>query len=73
MMKMYFRNRGNPVTDILFWYDIFELQTTEEEVVHELSHDSNGNKRKLPNQERIREIVNERIAGRRKKVNGKVE
>ena len=48
--------------DIKYWYDIYILQSTEEEVIQELSYDSKGNKRTLPKPERIREIVNERIA-----------
>ena len=56
--------------DILFWYDIYELQATEEEVVQDLSCDSKGNKKTLPSSETIREIVNEKIENRRDKLNG---
>lgn len=43
------------------WHDIFVLQKTEEEVIQELSFDSKGNKQKLPNNNKIREIVLQRI------------
>ncbi len=55
--------------DILFWHDIYELQSTEEDVVEELSYDSKGKKQKLPSYETIREIVNERIENRKEKIN----
>jgi hypothetical protein len=72
MMKMYYRNIGNPSTDILYWLAIYDLQTTEEEVVSELSYDSKGNKRDLPSGKKIREIVNNRRA-ERKKLNGSIK
>ena len=59
MMKMTWK-------EVLFWYDIYELQTTEEEVVGELSYDDKGKKRSLPSPETIREIVNEKIKRRKK-------
>ena len=48
------------------WYDIFVLQSTEEEVIQELSMDEKGNRRELPKPARIREIVLERIEDRKK-------
>lgn len=48
--------------DIKPWYDIYMLQSTEEEIVNELSYDDKGNKRTLPSNERIRELVLKRIA-----------
>lgn len=59
MMKMTWR-------ELLFWYDNYELQVTEEEVKNELEYDSKGNKKKLPSYETIRGIVNERIRERKK-------
>ena len=47
--------------DLKKWYDIYLLQSTEEEVISDLSYDSKGNKRTLPKPERIREIVMDRI------------
>jgi hypothetical protein len=52
-------------SEVIFWYENYELQITEEEVVQELQYDSKGNKKKLPSQETIRTIVNERIEERR--------
>ena len=51
--------------DVLFWYDIYELQVTEEEVNEELKYDSKGNKKTLPSQSVIRQKVNERIEERK--------
>jgi hypothetical protein len=47
------------------WYEIYILQTTEEEVISELSHDDKGNRRTLPSAARIREITLERIKERK--------
>ena len=67
MMKMTWK-------EILFWYDIYELQVTEEEVIQELSYDEKtGKKKKLPSVNEIRNIVNKRIAERRNGINGKVK
>lgn len=46
---------------IIPWYDIFILQSTEENIVEELSTDKNGNRKKLPKPEKIRERVIDRI------------
>jgi len=51
--------------DVLFWYDIYELQVTEEEIVQELKYDKNGKEKKLPPANTIRELVNERIEERK--------
>jgi hypothetical protein len=48
-------------SEIKKWYDIYLLQSTEEEVINDLSYDDKGRKRTLPKPERIREIVMERI------------
>jgi len=56
--------------EILFWYDIYEIQATEEEVVHDLGFDKNGKKKKLPSYKRIREVVEEKIKERRENLNG---
>lgn len=48
-------------SDIKKWYDIYLLQSTEEEVINDLSYDDKGRKKTLPRPERIREIVLERI------------
>lgn len=61
MMRMSFRR------DIKRWYDIYVLQSTEEEVIMDLSFDSKGNKRELPSPARIREIVLSKIEERRNK------
>lgn len=53
--------------EVLFWYDIYELQATEEEVVGELCIDDKGKKRSLPSPGTIREIVNEKIEERKKR------
>ena len=55
---------------VKFWYEIFILQTTEEEIISELSHDKKGNTRKLPPPARIREKVLERIKDRRAEQDG---
>lgn len=54
-------------SDVLFWYHRYEFQSVEEEVMHELSTDKNGNEKKLPNSYIIREIVNHRIKKRKEK------
>jgi hypothetical protein len=43
------------------WYKIYILQSTEEEVIFELSHDKDGKKKRLPDARKIREIVLNRI------------
>jgi hypothetical protein len=63
MMKMTWK-------EIKFWYDIYELQATEEEVIQELSYDSKGNKKTLPPPNVIRKKTLERIEQRRNKVDG---
>lgn len=67
MLKMQFRR------DILFWYDIYELQATEEEVISERRYDKKGKEIKLPSPSVIREIVNEKIQERRNRLNGREE
>jgi len=52
-------------SEIWFWYKKYEFQTTWDEVIQELSYDSKGKKRKLPKNERIREIVEHRIRTKR--------
>jgi len=47
--------------DILFWYNIYILQATEESVVSELSTDDKGNKKTLPSYQKIREITLKKI------------
>lgn len=59
MMRMRFRQ------DIKPWYDIFILQSTEEEIVMELRYDDKGNKRQLPSPEKLRKIVLQRIKDNR--------
>lgn len=54
MMKMNWK-------DILFWYNIFERQVTEEQVVYDLKFDKNGKERRLPKPEVIRKLVDEKI------------
>lgn len=58
--KMKFRQ------DIKPWYDIYILQSTEEEIVHELLFDKDGNKRTLPHPNKIREKTLKRIEERKK-------
>jgi hypothetical protein len=55
MMELKFRR------DIKPWYDIYILQSTEEEVITDLSYDDKGRKRTLPPPWKIREIVLEKI------------
>jgi hypothetical protein len=55
---------------VLFYYEIQELQATEEEVLQELSHDEKGNKKKLPHPDIIRKKTLERIEQRRNEVDG---
>ncbi|MCK5613741.1 hypothetical protein KAR91_68385 [Candidatus Pacearchaeota archaeon] len=52
--------------EVLKWYDIYELQSIEEEVIEELRYDNKGNRRSLPKSKVIREIVNEKIEERKK-------
>ena len=58
--------------EVLFWYDIYELQVTEEEVISEWGTDEKGNKKILPPYEIIREEVNKRIQERREKRDGQI-
>lgn len=58
-------------SEIMWYYDNYELQATEEEVISELSYDKKtGKKKDLPKPEKIRKIVDEKIAQRRKGING---
>lgn len=61
MYEMKFRTEIKPI------YDIYVLQSTEEEVVYELSYDENGKKKQLPSTQKVRKIVLDRIAERKKK------
>jgi len=47
--------------NLYFWYDIFILQITEDEIVQELL----TAKKKIPKPDNLRELVNERIESRR--------
>lgn len=63
MMKMKIR-------EIMFWYNIMEIQATTENEVNRLSYDQKtGKEKKLPSPEKIREIVDQKIKDR--KNNGK--
>jgi hypothetical protein len=56
--------------EIVTWFDIYELQSTEEEVISDLSYDKKtGKKKTLPHPKRIREIVLEKIKERKEKYN----
>lgn len=59
--------------EILKWYEVYELQKTEEEVVEERRYDNKGRTRTLPSPETIREIVNERLEERREKQDEKLK
>ncbi len=59
--------------EVLFWYDIYELQVTEEEVISEWGADSKGNKKTLPPYETIRKEVEKRIKERREKRDGQIQ
>jgi hypothetical protein len=66
MMKMKWK-------EILFWYDIYELQITEEEVVYKYQKEiSEGKRQRMPKHEVIRKKVDEKIAERRKNINGEI-
>lgn len=54
-------------SEVLFWYDIYELQMTEEEVIEDLRYDEKGNKKTLPSPKVIREMVLEKIEENKKK------
>lgn len=56
-------------SDLKKWYEIYLLQSTEEEVINDLSYDDKGRKRTLPKPERIREIVLERIKEKKGELN----
>ncbi len=58
--------------EVLFWYDIYELQVTEEEIISEWGVDEKGNKKNLPRYEIIREEINKRIQERREKRDGQI-
>ena len=58
--------------EVLFWYDIYELQVTEEEIISEWGVDEKGNKKTLPPYEIIREEINRRIQERREKRDGQI-
>lgn len=64
MMKMRFRQ------DIKPWYNIYLLQSMEEEIITELSFDKEGNRKTLPNPGKIREMVLHRIEERKKQSEG---
>lgn len=59
--------------EILKWYDVYVLQSTEDEVINELKYDKNMKVRSLPSSETIREIVNERIEERKQKSEEKLK
>lgn len=49
---------------ILTWYDIYILQSTEEEVIEKLKYDKDGKERTLPKPDRIRSMVIEKVRER---------
>jgi len=53
--------------DIKPWFDIYILQSTEEEIVHELGFDEKGQRRELPNMLEIRKKVLKRIEERKQR------
>lgn len=55
--------------DIRYWYNKYIYQSTEEQIVSELSTDSKGNKKQLPPYRKIRELTNKRIEEDRGKQN----
>jgi hypothetical protein len=60
--------------EILWYYDNYELQITEEEVIYKYQKEiSEGKRKKLPKPEVIRKEVDEIIAERRRELNGEVE
>lgn len=62
MMKMNWR-------EVLFWYNIYELQVTEEEIISELKIKGKS----IPDYETLREMVQEKIQERRDKLNARSE
>jgi len=54
----------------LFWYNIYEVQVTEKEIVDEHLYPANGKPRKVPEPEELKRLVDERIRNRRKRING---
>lgn len=57
-------------SEILFWYNIYELQITEEEIVNGILNPKRGNPGRLPSPEKMRKLVNEKIKQRREKIYG---
>lgn len=56
------------------WYDNYELQITEEEIINDLNYDKKtGKKRDLPSNIKIRSLVEKKIAERREKINAPTE
>lgn len=55
------------IDEVLKWYDIYELQTGEENYIQENRYDKDGNKKTLPPMSTIREIVINDIIDRRKR------
>lgn len=51
--------------DLWFWYNIYELQITEEEIAQEYLNPLSGKPKKLPPPEKMRELVDARIAERK--------
>ena len=60
--------------ELQFWFENYELQITEEEVVNKLRYDKKtGKERELPSPEKIRQIVDKQIEERRKKLDASAE
>ena len=53
--------------DLMFWYDIYVVQATEEEIANEIAEKAEGKKVRLPSANKMRELVNQRIKERKNK------
>jgi hypothetical protein len=67
MMNMRWKNTGDPINDLLFWYENMIFQQTEEEVIYNLRYDKDGKERKLPPFFQIRKIVEAKIKENKEK------
>ena len=54
--------------ELFFWYNIYELQVTEEEIANEHLYREDGKKGRLPSTDVMRKLVEERIEKRKEEI-----
>jgi len=55
--------------EVFFWFENYELQATEDEIIEELRYDKDGKVKDLPSTETIRKKTLKRMKERREKLN----